>query len=194
MMIRTKYNPFIRINPYQIYVIIFYLSAFMMLYITSFGFYHSWLDYKKTGVISVGETIVKNDLLFKGGGKLVSYLAIFSVLSWFCVTKIGSKRVDETPIIVKSILSVIALALIVLSAYEFIYNFTIWGSLITFNVIHNTLNFDEINIKYPNPETPWNLVFATKMTLAALIISCHSFYVIQKSKKSDNIVKYKKND
>ena len=75
----------------------------------------------------MGEVIVKNDLFFNGGGKLVTYLAIFSVLSWFCVTKIGSKRVENTPKIVKDIFGTIAIILIVVSAYEFVYNFTVWG-------------------------------------------------------------------
>jgi hypothetical protein len=172
---------FNKVNSHHIYIIIFYLSAFMMLYITSFGIYWSWMDYKNTGIINIGEIIVKNDLFFDGSGKMVTYLAIFSVLSWFCVTKIGSKRVENAPKIIKDTLAIFSIILIVVSAYEFVYNFTIWGSLITINVLDKTLNPDELNINYPNPDTPWNLVFATKMTLAALIISCHSFYVIHKS-------------
>ena len=84
-------------------------------------------------------------------------------------------------------LSVLSIILIVVAAYEFTYNFTVWGSFITVNTINNSLNFDEINISYPNPETPWNLVFATKMTLAALIISCHAFYIIHRSDKQSSI-------
>ncbi len=182
-MNKSIYNLFINIESRKIYIIIFYFSAFMMLYITSYGMYWSWSDYKNTGKISVGEIIVKNDLFFKGSGKLVTYLSIFSVLSWFCVTKIGSKEVERIPKIVKAILSTIVVILIVVSAYEFVYNFTVWGSLITVNMLQKSSNPDEIAIKYPNPDTPWNLDFATKMTLAALIISCHSFYVIHKSYK-----------
>jgi hypothetical protein len=43
---------------------------------------------------------------------------------------------------------------------------------------------DTINIAYPNPQTPWNLVFATKMSLAALLISAHGFYIISKKAKT----------
>ncbi len=186
-MDKVDYKYLDRLNSYHVYIVIFYLSAFMMLYITSFGMYWSWVDYQNTGTINVGEIIVKNDLFFDGSGKLVTYLAIFSVLSWFCVTKIGSQRVENTPKIVKDILSTICVILIVVSAYEFVYNFTVWGSLITIDVLDKTINLDELNIKYPNPETPWNLVFSTKMTLAALIISCHSFYVIHKSYKSTTL-------
>lgn len=175
---------FSKVDSHQIYIIIFYFSAIMMLYITSFGMYWSLIDYKATGKISIGEIIVKNDLFFKGAGKMVTYLAIFSVLSWYCVTKIGFKRVvSKTPKIVKEVFAVISVILIVMSAYEFSYNFTVWNSLITVNTLNKTFNFDTLDIKYPNPETPWNLVFATKMTLAALVISIHSFYVINRSLK-----------
>ncbi|VFJ14659.1 hypothetical protein [Candidatus Nitrosocosmicus franklandus] len=178
---------FSRVDSYHIYVVFFYFSAFMMLYITTFGMYWSWVEYNVTGTINIGEIIVKNDLLFEGAGKLVSYLAVFSVITWYCVTKIGYKRVQNTPKIVRSVLSVLALVLITVSAYEFVYNFTVWGSLITVNTMNNYLNVDDININYPNPETPWNLVFATKMTLAALIISCHAFFVINRAGKKSTI-------
>lgn len=182
-MSQTIQDFFSKIDSYHVYIVIFYFSAFMMLYITTFGMYWSWVDYHNTNTITIGEIIVKHDLFFDGSGKLVSYLAMFSVITWFCVTKIGYKRVQNTPKIVRSVLSVIALALIVVAAYEFTYNFFVWGSLITVNTIHHSMNVDEINISYPNPDTPWNLVFATKMTLAALIIACHAFYVIQRSGK-----------
>ena len=182
---------FSNIDSHIIYIIIFYFSAFMMLYITTFGMYWSWVEYNKTGLINIGEIIVKNDLLFNGSGKLVSYLAIFSVITWFCVTKIGYTRVQNTPKIIREILSVLSIVLIVVAGYEFTYNFIVWGSLITINTINNSLNFDEINISYPNPETPWNLVFATKMTLAALIISLHAFYVIHRSGKKSSFIHVK---
>jgi hypothetical protein len=191
-MNNNLFDFFSRMDSYYIYVVVFYFSAFMMLYITTFGMYWSWVEYNTTGSINIGEIIVKNDLFFEGSGKLVSYLAIFSVITWFCVTKIGYKRVQNTPKIVRSVLSVLSLVLITVAAYEFVYNFTVWGSLITVNTINNSLNVDEININYPNPETPWNLVFATKMTLAALIISCHAFFVINRAGKKSTIYVEKK--
>jgi hypothetical protein len=191
-MNNNLFDFFSRMDSYYIYVVVFYFSAFMMLYITTFGMYWSWVEYNTTGSINIGEIIVKNDLFFEGSGKLVSYLAIFSVITWFCVTKIGYKRVQNTPKIVRSVLSVLSLVLITVAAYEFVYNFTVWGSLITVNTINNSLNVDEININYPNPETPWNLVFATKMTLAALIISCHAFFVVNRASKKSTIYVEKK--
>jgi hypothetical protein len=65
----------------------------------------------------------------------------------------------------------------VIALYEFIYNFIIWNSFIAADAIRGFLDLDNINLAYPNYKTPWNLVFATKMTLAAFLISAHAFYL-----------------
>ncbi|HEX2557923.1 MAG TPA: hypothetical protein VHK86_06340, partial [Nitrososphaera sp.] len=65
----------------------------------------------------------------------------------------------------------------------FVYNFIIWNSLITADAINGVINFDDKNVPYPNPKTPWNLVFATKMSLAAFLISAHGFYTMSKPEK-----------
>jgi hypothetical protein len=67
--------------------------------------------------------------------------------------------------------------------YEFVYNFILWNSFLTDEVLRGVFRSDSISVPYPNPETPWNLVFATKMTLAAFLISAHAFYIISKSMK-----------
>src|SRR5919107_1577156 len=112
------------------FLIVFYASAVGMIMITSYGLYISAGEYFKTGRIVIGEVLVNTEFPFSGFAKLVTYLMILSVLTWYCVTKIGGEKV--------------------------------------------------INIPYPNPETPWNLVFATKMNLAAFLISAHAFYKISK--------------
>ncbi|MFZ0697014.1 MAG: hypothetical protein WAM88_07740, partial [Nitrososphaeraceae archaeon] len=59
----------------------------------------------------------------------------------------------------------------------------LWNSFLTDEVLRGVFRSDSISVPYPNPETPWNLVFATKMTLAAFLISAHAFYIISKSMK-----------
>jgi len=39
-------------------------------------------------------------------------------------------------------------------------------------------------VAYPDPNRPWNLIFATKMFLAALLISSHAFYLSTRPRKS----------
>jgi len=41
-----------------------------------------------------------------------------------------------------------------------------------------------LSIAYPDQNRPWNLVFATKVFLAAFIISSHAFYLSTKPRKS----------
>jgi hypothetical protein len=45
-------------------------------------------------------------------------------------------------------------------------------------------DIDKLSVAYPDPERPWNLVFATKIFLASFIISTHAFYLSIKPRKS----------
>lgn len=162
------------------FLIVFYASAVGMVIITSYGLYISAGEYIKTGRIVIGEVLVNTEVPFSGFAKLVTYLMILSVVTWYSVTKIGGEKVTNIRNSSKSILQLIAIAIAVIALYEFMYNFIIWSSLITDNALKGIANTDQINISYPNPETPWNLVFATKMNLAAFLISAHAFYKISR--------------
>jgi hypothetical protein len=45
-------------------------------------------------------------------------------------------------------------------------------------------DIDRLSIAYPDPDRPWNLIFATKIFLAGFIISTHAFYLSIKPRKS----------
>jgi hypothetical protein len=74
--------------------------------------------------------------------------------------------------------------------YEFTYNLFLWNSFATVNLVKGVYKLDSISIPYPNPETPWNLIFATQMTLSAFLISAHGFYIISRNQIRE---KYKYN-
>lgn len=169
----------------NLFLIVFYLCATVMISIAFYALYVSAEEYTKTGRIVVGEVLVNTEFPFHGFAKLVTYLMIVSILSWFCVIKLGGNKLKSIPKAVKSILQLIILAIAVVALYEFIYNFILWSSFITDNAIKGVHNSDGINIPYPNPKTPWNLVFATKMTLAAFLIAAHGFYIVSKSEKKE---------
>ncbi len=167
-----------RISARTVYLIVFYISAVLMTAITFYALYLSVVEYTATGKIVIGEILVKTEFPFKGLSKLVTYLMIVSVISWYCVTKLGGEKVKEVSPALRSILQLIVLVIAIVSLYEFVYNFIVWSSLITINALGGSINLDSISIPYPNPDTPWNLVFATKMSLAAFLISTHAFYII----------------
>lgn len=164
----------------RIFLVIFYCCAFIMAAITSYALYVSIGEYFKTDRVVIGEVLVNTEFPAEGFSKLVTYLMIVSVVGWYCVTRLGGDAVKGIPKPIKSILQLIVLAIAVIALYEFIYNFVIWSSLITADAMKGIIRLDDVNLPYPNPETPWNLVFATKMSLAAFLISAHGFYIMSK--------------
>jgi hypothetical protein len=62
------------------------------------------------------------------------------------------------------------------------YNFVLLKAFLAKEMIRGQFMSDHI-IPYPNPRTPWNLIFATKEALAAFLISAQAFYIISKSKR-----------
>jgi hypothetical protein len=73
-----------------------------------------------------------------------------------------------------------------MATYEVLFNFTLWGGLIASDSILGELNVDIIKNTFPNPETPWNIVFATKLFTVLTIISAYSFYYLQRIESKIN--------
>jgi hypothetical protein len=167
----------------SVFIFAFYISAIIMLLICFFALYISAGEYLKTSRLVIGEVLVYTEFPAQGSPKLVTYLMVTSIISWFCITRLASDKVKTISESIKSLFQLIVIAIAVITLYEFIYNSILWNSFLTNEVIRGEFMSDRISVPYPNPETPWNLVFATKMTLAALFISAHAFYIISKSKK-----------
>ena len=58
----------------------------------------------------------------------------------------------------------------------------VWSSLITVDAMQRVMKLDTINVPYPNRKVPRNLVFATKMSLGAFLISAHAFDMMAKKR------------
>ncbi len=164
----------------RIFLGIFYFCATVMAAITFYAIYVSLGEYMQTGRIVIGKVLVDTEFPFPGLAKLVTYLMIVSVVGWYCVVRLGGDKVSNIPKWLKSILQLVVLVIAIVALYEFVYNFIVWNSFITADALRGIVKFDDINVPYPNPETPWNLVFATKMSLAAFLISAHGFYTMSK--------------
>lgn len=164
----------------KIFLAVFYVCATAMALITFYAMYVSLGEYERTGRVVIGKVLVDTEWPVPGVAKLVTYLMIVSVVAWYCVVRLGGDKVSTIPKWLKSILQLVVLIIAVVALYEFVYNFIIWNSLITADAIKGVLDFDNKAVQYPNPETPWNLVFATKMSLAAFLIAAHGFYTMSK--------------
>lgn len=181
-MIRINKN---LVQSKKLVITCFYLSVIVMLIISGYGLYMSADNYKKNQKIIIGDVLVNTEFPFKGSINLVTYLMIFSLVSWFTAIKIFEDNIINIPTHIKTILQIISLVSITICAYELFYNFTVWNSIITDNLISGYFEPNKELINYPKPDTPWNLSFATQMFLAALIITSHSFYTMTKSKNSE---------
>lgn len=167
-------------NSIRVYKIIFYICAAIMIGITAYALAESLREYLSTGRVVIGEVLVDTEFPIKGLAKLVSYLMVAAVVGWFCVMKLGGSKTENVSKTKISILRMVALMLAVITSYELLYNFFVWNALMTADVLGGIFRIDVLNIPYPNPKTPWSLVFATKMFLAAAIISWHAFYMMSK--------------
>jgi hypothetical protein len=72
-----------------------------------------------------------------------------------------------------AIITVGALFFTFLSLYEVLFNFMLWGSLISSLAVDGNVsyNIDFLSNYFPNPNRPWNLVFATKTFTLLFFIS-----------------------
>ena len=172
-----------RFPTLSIHLVIFYFSAISMLIICTYGMYASAVQYSKTKTVIIGQVIVSTEFPTHGAAKLVTYLMVLSVISWYSAMKLVAKAVKYTEYHKINPTNCNSHRLCSFAVQLLVYNFLVWSSLITFNLANGHLNLDNISISYPNPNTPWNLVFATKMTLAGLLISAHAFYLITKSNR-----------
>jgi glucan phosphoethanolaminetransferase (alkaline phosphatase superfamily) len=154
-----------------------------MLLITSYSGYQSATNFIKKGKIIIGDVLVEMEFPFKGTIKLVTYLMVFSLISWFTAIKIYENSIRNLKVRIKTFLQIISIIAATITIYELIYNFIVWNSLITTNLFNNIFDPNNEEINYPVRETPWNLYFATQMLLASVIITFHSSYVMTKSKK-----------
>ncbi len=164
-------------------IIIFYCSVMIMLIITFYSGYKSAIDFTTTGKIIIGDILVETEFPFKGTMKLVTFLMIFSIISWFTAIKIYEDTIRNLTVRIKTFIQIISIIAATITIYELTYNFIVWNSLITTNLFNNIFDPNNEKINYPMPETPWNLYFATQMLLASVIITFHSYYVMTKSKK-----------
>ena len=145
----------------------------------------------KTGRLVIGEVLVKTEFPFHGFPMLVTYLMVTSVLSWFSGIKIGEDKIQNIPISTKSILQLLVVAVALIALYEFVYNFILWNSFVTNNAVKGLYQLDRISIPYPNPKTPWNLLFATKMTFLPHSSFLHMHFTYYRNQTQMTVKNYK---
>lgn len=152
--------------------------------ITAYGIYAMLQEWDEKGTYVMGEVLVKTEFPYENFAKLTTWLFFSSVIGWYCVTRIGWKKTTNLRSWKMALVQLMVLGFAVICLYEVLYNFTVLNAQITAGIIDGKVpDIDSLTIAYPDPNRPWNLIFATKMFLAAFIISSHAFYLSTRPRK-----------
>ena len=118
--------------------------------------------------------------------KPITWLSAAILALYFSSLELGKDMVMQWRKVHRDILKFFAFFVCAMATYEVLFNFTLWGGLIASDSILGELNVDLIKNTFPNPETPWNIVFATKLFTVLVIISAYSFYYLQRIESKIN--------
>jgi hypothetical protein len=135
-----------------------------------------------TGNEVIGQTLVDSE--FPSPGSLpfflkpVTWLMILITISWFSFVEVIKDRVRAERGLVRSVISVSFLLVIIMSLYESLYNFMLWGAILA-NADPETFNPDKVVNPFPSGQYKTNLVFATKLFVTVLGCSVYGFYVLR---------------
>jgi len=174
-------------SAYKIFLYIFYVCAFIMLSTLVFGVYVTTIEWIENGTYVMGEAIHNTVIPFENFARVSTWIFFSTIIGWYCVSRIGWKKTAGSKIVgmKMALLQLMLLGFAIITLYEVLYNFTVLNAKITAGVIEGVVpDIDKLAVAYPDPDRPWNLVFATKVFLAAFIISSHAFYLSTRPRKS----------
>ncbi len=162
-----------------IHKIIVLVCSFVIVLITSYG-----ISAEITGHTDiVGAVLVNVEIpspaIFPIYAKPISYLMIAALAFTYSSFELAKPHMEKFTKTQISFIKLLAFVGIALAAYEVFYNFAIWTAEIATNYLLGSLNPDVIINQFPNPKTPWNLVFATKLSTTILAVTLYVFYVVR---------------
>ena len=172
---------------YKVYLYIFYVCGFIMASSLVFGVYVTTIEWMENGTYVMGEAIHNTVIPFENFARVSTWIFFSTIIGWYCVSRIGWRRTAGNKIVGwrMALLQLMLLGFAIITFYEVLYNFTVLNAQIAAGIIDGQVpDIDKLYVAYPDPERPWNLVFATKIFLSAFIISAHAFYLSTKPRKS----------
>ena len=172
---------------YKVYLYIFYICGFIMASSLVFGVYVTMIEWIENGTYVMGEAIHNTTIPFENFARVTTWIFFSTIIGWYCVTRIGWRRTAGNKIVgtKMALLQLMLLGFSIIALYEVLYNSTVLNAQITAGIIDGQVpDIDRLSVAYPDPDRPWNLIFATKIFLAGFIISTHAFYLSIKPRKS----------
>jgi hypothetical protein len=162
-----------------IYQIVCLVSASVILLLSSYGLVAAILGH----IDVVGATLVNVEFPPPGISpvfvKPITLLMIAALGLTFSGLELLKPKFLKQSNTAYTFVKMVAFVGAALAAYEVMYNFAIWTAEISTNSLLGILNPDFLTNQFPNPQTPWNLVFATKISTTLLAVGLYVFYYIR---------------
>jgi hypothetical protein len=115
--------------------------------------------------------------------KPATWLMISTVISWYCILELVKEKLAPDRKVknsrVVSALFAIMLVIAVVSFYEVLFNFFLWGSLMAISDTPGSLNPDKLVNPYPPDGYKINLAVATKVGVTIFACSLYGIYVFK---------------
>ena len=140
-----------------------------------FGVYATMLEWLANGTYVMGEVIHNTTIPFENFARISTWIFFSTIIGWYCVTRIGWKEQQGIKIVgaKMALLQLMLLGFTIISFYEVLYNFTVLNAQITAGVIDGLVpDIDMLSVAYPDPDRPWNLIFATKNFPCSIYYYC----------------------
>jgi len=172
-------------RQYKVFRYVFYACMVIMGSITFFGIYSMTQEWNEEGTFIMGDILVQTQIPFENFANLATWLFFSTVIGWYCVSRIGWKKTTNLHSYRMGLLQLMLVGFTIICLYEVLWTFTILNAEITSQMIISgqTPDIDSLSVQYPDVLRPWNLIFGTKMWLAAALISGHAFYLSTKPRK-----------
>ncbi len=168
-------------NSRRLYKILALFSLIITVVTVSYGVIMSVFN----GVEIVGQTFVDVEFppihvfpIFYM--KPITWLNFAIIVLTYSTLELYKERIAALSEFKIKVIKTLSFLMAALSVYEVLFNFTLWSGLIAADAILGKLNPDVIINPFPNPKIPWNIVFTTKLYLAATILSTYIFYFVSK--------------
>ncbi len=173
-------------RSYRMFLYIFYVASFMMVSIAAYGALMMYEEWQKNGTYVMGEILNTTVIPFENFARLSTWLFFSTIISWYCVSRIGWRRTagDKISGIRMPLLQLMLLGFAIICLYEVLWNFTVLNAQIAAGIIDGAVpDIDTLYVAYPDTGRPWNLIFATKIFLSGFLISAHAFYLSTRPRK-----------
>jgi len=160
------------------YRIVCWASGITILATWAYGVATSAL-YASGSIPVIGQNMVNVEFPLPYFAQPVTYLSMASVTFFYTGLRLWQNKVAQWSHLVLSTLQLLAIVVAFATAYEVLYNFMLWGSYFSVQVLYSNVAANPNFLSSPGP-TPWNLVFATKMFSSLFVISAYSVYFLRK--------------